>query len=160
MVAGVPELGRGGDQDYGQAEYVAAQAEPSSTDLAQWRAELSALADQGRLFVPNIRREEYGQHKLHANQGYRSTVLDPIVAAVQVLNDHAYEGAQAAYLKALRKHFVSQFSLVLRLEPYNAKLARQLASTYRRGGKEDDPLVPDSVPSGSEALLRRIAEGW
>ncbi len=47
-----------------RAEYATAQAEPSSTDLAQWRAELSALADQGRLFVPNIRRDEYGQHKI------------------------------------------------------------------------------------------------
>ena len=84
--------------------------------------------------------------------------MDPIVAAVQVLNDQAYDGAQAAYLKALRKHFVSQVSLVISPEAYNAKLARQLASTYRRGGKEDDPLDPDSVPSGSEALLRQIAD--
>ncbi len=35
-----------------RAEFATAQAEPSSTDLAQWRAEFSALADQGRFLFP------------------------------------------------------------------------------------------------------------
>lgn len=139
-----------------RAEYATSLASLSTTDRAAWRAELSALADQGRLYLPNIRRDEYGQHKPRANQGYRSAVLDPVVAAVQVLSDQDYD--ESAYLSALRKHFVSQISLVLRPEKYNAKLARQLASTYRSDDKNDDPLDPHTVPAGSEALLQKISE--
>ena len=47
-----------------RAEYAAAQAPPSPTDRVAWRAELSALTDQGRFFVPNAKRAEYGQHKI------------------------------------------------------------------------------------------------
>ncbi|WP_153304216.1 hypothetical protein [Desulfovermiculus halophilus] len=139
-----------------RAEYATSLASLSTTDRAAWRAELSAFADQGRLYLPNIRRDEYGQHKPRANQGYRSAVLDPVVAAVQVLSDQDYD--ESAYLNALRKHFVSQISLVLRPEKYNAKLARQLASTYRSDDKNDDPLDPHTVPAGSEALLQKISE--
>lgn len=46
-----------------RAEYATALEAPTSSDLAAWRAELSALVDRGRLFVPNTRRDEYGQHK-------------------------------------------------------------------------------------------------
>jgi hypothetical protein len=43
-----------------RAEYATSLASLSTTDRAAWRAELSALADQGRFFVPNTKRFEYG----------------------------------------------------------------------------------------------------
>jgi len=58
-----------------RAEYATAQAELSSTDLAQWRTELSALADQGRFFVPSVKRAAYGQHKI--GEKIRSGTTDP-----------------------------------------------------------------------------------
>jgi hypothetical protein len=43
--------------------------------------DLSSLIDRGRLFLPNHRREEYGQHKDEAYQGYRHPALDQLVGA-------------------------------------------------------------------------------
>jgi hypothetical protein len=42
---------------------------------------LSSLIDRGRLFLPNHSREQHGQHKDEAFQGFRHPALDQLVGA-------------------------------------------------------------------------------
>ncbi|WP_339117795.1 hypothetical protein [Halomonas sp. BMC6] len=46
--------------------------------------ELSILVDQGRLYFPNVMRDQHGVEKQVSRQGYRSALLDPLVAAVKI----------------------------------------------------------------------------
>lgn len=58
-----------------------AEAVEQSSELA---ISLSVLVEQGRLFFPNVMRDRYGEEKQVSRQGYRSAVLDPLVAAVRI----------------------------------------------------------------------------
>lgn len=57
------------------------EAIAQSSELA---ISLSILVDQGRLYFPNVMRDQHGDKKQASRQGYRSAVLDPLVAAVRV----------------------------------------------------------------------------
>ncbi|CAM3952837.1 hypothetical protein VRRI112168_07665 [Vreelandella rituensis] len=57
------------------------EAIAQSSELA---ISLSILVDQGRLYFPNVMRDRYGEEKQESRQGYRSAVLDPLVAAVWI----------------------------------------------------------------------------
>ena len=58
-----------------------AKAVDESCELA---IKLSILVDQGRLYFPNVMRDQHGTERQVARQGYRSAVLDPLVAAVKI----------------------------------------------------------------------------
>lgn len=45
---------------------------------------LSILVDQGRLYFPNVMRDQHGLEKQVSRQGYRSALLDTLVASVKV----------------------------------------------------------------------------
>jgi hypothetical protein len=79
---------------------------------------LSALADRGRWFFPNIHGENFGRHKKAAFRGFRQSILDSIVyayQAVQKLNcDNAAPNA-SCYDKILefKQDFVTQIQDIL-----------------------------------------------
>jgi len=54
------------------------------------KLKLSALTDLGRLFFPNDTRDGYGNEKHPLNRGYRSKILDPLIAIHQSapIGDH------------------------------------------------------------------------
>jgi hypothetical protein len=47
-------------------------------------SKLSALRDYGKLLIPNLSPEQYGQHKSGAYQGYRQRALDCLTAAFKI----------------------------------------------------------------------------
>ena len=65
--------------DFEQLSYSEAIAQSQELSLS-----LSVLIDQGRLYFPNVMRDVHGNSKQESRQGYRSAVLDPLVAAVKI----------------------------------------------------------------------------
>lgn len=47
-------------------------------------SKLSALRDYGKLLIPNLKPEQYGQRKSGAYQGYRDRALDCVTAAFKI----------------------------------------------------------------------------
>lgn len=119
---------------------------------------LTTLTDQGRLLLPNVRKDEYGHHKSEAFQGYRHPTLDILVAAVVVLkNSQDYED-RSLYLKKLRKIFVTHITLILDPSSFNRKIKHLLDSLYRKTDSKIDPLLPGNVPPGAEQLLIQVEQ--
>lgn len=80
-----------------------------SSDLA---IRLSILVDQGRLYFPNVMRDVYGKEKQISRRGYRSAVLDPLVASVKIAKGTT-PSFNTLYLK--EKYGANQYSKSLRL---------------------------------------------
>lgn len=100
---------------------------------------LSILVEQGRLYFPNVMQEKYGQHKQSSRRGYRSAVLDPLVAAVKLsqgskltidqdkiearFGDNQYSKVLRLYLNA----FLSMIEEVLLVrESHNSLISRMV----------------------------------
>jgi len=102
---------------------------------------LSILVDQGRLYFPNVMRDVYGKEKQISRQGYRSAVLDPLVAAVKIAKGTApsfdalalKEGYGAnQYSKALKLYqnaFLSLIESVLLVKKTHESLIDRLNET-------------------------------
>lgn len=73
---------------------------------------LSILIDQGRLYFPNVMRDQYGMTKQSSRKGYRSAVLDPLVATVKIAKG-VKPGFNALLLD--EKYGVNEFSKAVRL---------------------------------------------
>ena len=73
---------------------------------------LSILIDQGRLYFPNVMRDQYGMTKQSSRKGYRSAVLDPLVATVKIA-----KGVKPSFNALLlnEKYGVNEFSKAVRL---------------------------------------------
>ena len=76
--------------------------------------DLSSCIDQGRLYFPNLNKQQYGLHKESAFQGLRHLALDCLVWTYDVLrNDSGYdktedfEGRRAEITK-YKREFVSE----------------------------------------------------
>lgn len=85
---------------------------------------LSVLVDRGRLYFPNVMRDQYGEDRQNSRQGYRSALLDPLVAAVKIaegtrpefdLPDPRGKFGVNRYSKALRLYLNAFLSLTERL---------------------------------------------
>lgn len=74
--------------------------------------QLSILVDQGRLYFPNVMRDQYGTERQVSRQGYRSAVLDPLVAGVKIAKGIA-PSFDALSLK--ENYGTNQYSKALRL---------------------------------------------
>jgi hypothetical protein len=105
--------------------------EPEPSDTRRYISRLSALIDRGRLCLPNQYMEEYGKHKLAAFRGIRHAALDPLVAAVTVLegkmedkelHDYVLHNRRAV-LRELQMEFVSHIQQMLNPEGHNQKIA-------------------------------------
>jgi hypothetical protein len=125
------------------------------------RYRLSALIDQGRLFLPNVDAPGVGANKPPAYRGLRHRVLDPLVAAERVLGGDADVSHFSDRRKALvhaKREFVSRVQAILQPRAQNEQLAVLLA---RSRDSSQDPTVggllppPGSVPEGDAAVLSR-----
>ena len=134
------------------------EAIANSEELA---TELSVLVDQGRLYFPNVLRDCYGDEKQQSRQGYRSAMLDPLVAAIAVIRgaepefdvpDPKGKYGQNRNSKALRLYlnaFLSLIERVLLVEDFHQKLICRLrASGDLKGARELEHLLCPTVESG------------
>lgn len=103
---------------------------------------LSILVDQGRLYFPNVMQDKYGKHKQSSKRGYRSAVLDPLVAAVKL--------AQGAEIKIDQNEIEGRFGSNLRSKVLRLYLNAFLSMT------EEVLLVRESHNS---LILRMIDAG-
>ena len=139
-----------------KAEYLIRQGKYDNeagkpTDIVHLRS----LVETGRLYFPNMKRDEYGQHKFPASRGFRHPVLDPIVAAIQIIEDPEYPH-RTKILKLLRKQFISLMDEVLAPGEYNRKIGKIIEKVFSRHFKKNS-LSKDEVPGGSEVLLQEMA---
>lgn len=132
---------------------------------------LSVLVDQGRLYFPNVMRDLYGEEKQQSRQGYRSAVLDPLVAAVKVsqgvqpefdLPDIKRKYGDNRNSKALRLYlnaFLSLVERVLLVEASHQKLVARLSEVGNREEAQQlqrllcPPTSSGAVPSGHRYWL-------
>jgi hypothetical protein len=120
---------------------------------------LSALIDEGRLFLPNQQKEANGASKPFAYRGYRHSALDPLVAAVTVLDSQPDGVSRRDLLVELKREFVSEISQILQPEVHNREVARLIRTTYRH--RSDDTsaggLLPGAaIPRGAGAVLAEV----
>jgi hypothetical protein len=123
--------------------------------------QLSAQVELGRMFFPNIPAQHVGADKPTAYQGYRHTILDPLVAVIQVLEHPqktgVYQSPKEA-VEAMRRRFVSQVQKILRPSDQNHTIAELIRSTAKKAPDETfGGLLPniDSVPLGAFVLFSR-----
>lgn len=82
-------------------------------EYVQYRARLSALIDEGRLYFPNVQSWTHGRHKQGAYQGHRQEILDPLVAFYDRMKIVQYDPAEVATeekftaLNVIRREFVT-----------------------------------------------------
>ena len=84
-------------------------------EMSQIIAKLSALADQGRLFFPNLHPLVHGETKESAMRGYRPRILDWLVYAHDlccVLNEESDSEASRG-LALLRRGFTADAQLAI-----------------------------------------------
>lgn len=127
--------------------------------LSDCRFRLSSMIDRGRLFLPNVRENEYGVNKPVAYRGYRHHALDPLVAATLVLSTGrtgAFVDGRFA-LNAMKREFVSAIHQILDPRGFNQHVAEMVKRGNANGSA--DPtlhgLLPreGDIPQGAEALL-------
>jgi hypothetical protein len=145
-----------------EATYLCGDMPDNSSDLAArcfpCRHRLSSLIDRGRLFLPNIRKDEYGVDKPYAFRGFRHSGLDPLVAAERVLSE-GFTGRftdRKHALVAMKREFVSSIQQILDPERHNLEVARMIRQGNEAVG--DDRALrgligSETIPQGAEALL-------
>ncbi|WOD30057.1 hypothetical protein RYH70_08260 [Alloalcanivorax xenomutans] len=142
------------------ATYAVMDEECTAQDRHSFARNISALVEVGRFYFPN-QSVDYGRNKPLAYQGLRHAALDPLVAAVRVLNkgtDSEVDVSRVLY--ELRREFVSLVFNVLGPAHHNRMIGRMIRESHlsRRNDSTVGGLVPsdDSVPPGADYLLRSI----
>ena len=106
----------------------------SDSDKSRCIRRLSALIDRGRFILPNVANEPINEDKTDAPpaayQGYRHTALDPLVAAIKVI-EHTRPGDRKV-LWELRREFVSIIYLILDPAQQNKRIAKRIQSSSQR----------------------------
>lgn len=100
---------------------------------------LSILVEQGRLYFPNVMQNKYGEHKQASRRGYRSAVLDPLVAAVKLaqgaelnidkgkIEDRFGSNLRSKVLRLYLNAFLSMIEEVLLVrESHNSLISRMI----------------------------------
>lgn len=119
--------------------------------------ELQCLIDQGRLYFPNENRDVYGHRKQLSRQGYRSAILDTLVATQKVAtgtkipfdwNDDKGRYGSNKESKAIKLYinaFISMIEVVLRTRETNLRLIKNLRQSGRNN--EADRVERLLIPS-------------
>lgn len=145
------------EAQYSVAPVQLKEPDPQQRSLIE---KLSALIDRGRLYLPNQDRDKHGTDKHYAYRGYRHATLDPLLAALRVLDgtaqtDHFPSRSGAVW--EMRRVFVSRVQEMLDPELHNAEIVRLTAEVHNR--RAIDPTLggllpkPGTIPSGAEGLL-------
>ncbi|MBL7952061.1 MAG: hypothetical protein JNM62_10105 [Flavobacteriales bacterium] len=123
---------------------------------------LSALVDRGRFFLPNRRYPGFPQLDKHeAYRGSRHAALDPLVAAINVLDGTigSHKDTSSA-LEAMRREFVSRIQSILSPEAVNQQVVELVAKS--RNQKLTDEtlggLITKHHAPGADRLLNPTAK--
>lgn len=139
------------------------QSAVAGEERAQRADNLSALIEIGRFYLPNQQPDKYGSEKLAAYRGFRHAALDPLVAAVRVLN-HGTDAAvgESNILNELRREFVSMLFNILGPDHHNKMIGRMIRDSHnsRRRDLTVGGLIPDNedIPPGADALLQIVVQ--
>ncbi len=131
-----------------------------SSDSCSYSQRLSALIEIGRFYLPNQRQTEHGTEKPKAYQGYRHAALDPLVAAVRVIDgNRKYKHPSDIMLIELRREFVSAIFQILGPEYHNKEIARIIRTSHK--SRTNDMTVGgllqgEEIPPGATALLQKV----
>jgi len=122
---------------------------------------ISALIDRGRMYLPNERRDDAkDKKKPFGYRGYRNAALDPLVAAVRVLEASPPITDAPAVLFELQREFTSEIYRVLRPDHYS----RRIAAKIKRGveSRNKDPMLArdttGEIPRGATEVLAQVRE--
>lgn len=145
------------------ASYRLAGSEYTENERNLHARNLSALIEIGRFYLPNQQPDQHGTDKPPAYRGYRHAALDPLVAAVRVLQHGPGDAVdESQVLWELRREFVSILFDILGPDHHNRIIGRMIRESH--GSRRDDPtvggLLPngDAVPPGASRVLRSTIE--
>lgn len=132
--------------------------EPGPIDARRYISQLAALADRGRFFLPNPYTEEvYGTQKLGAFRGFRHAALDPLVAAMRVLegavqdkelHDYVVQNRRAV-LRELQMEFISYIQQILAPTDHNKKIVDILRDSEGEVEQQINTLLGQNVAPGA-----------
>lgn len=143
-----------------QASYGVRAKESEHFEQVRWAQELSALIETGRFYLPNQRKNEHGIDKPLAYRGFRHAALDPLVAAVRVIEgDAKYTVPKADILWELRREFVSALFRILGPDHHNDEIGKIIRTSH--GSRKCDltvgGLLPgESIPPGATSVLQMV----
>lgn len=141
-----------------EAAYGLVSSDCTDSDRRRWAAELSALIELGRFYLPNQHQDASGLDRPAAYRGYRHAALDPLVAAVRLLGSR--EANDDQLLIELRREFVSTLFMILGPDHHNREIARMIRDSHRNRRRDQTAggLVAsaDAIPVGATDLLEEI----
>lgn len=137
------------------------------SDVRRQLSKLSALADRGRFFLPNRDTgSRHGQHNPSAFRGLRHAALDPLVAAVNVLDGLVKEKElrdyvihnRRAVLRELQREFVLHIQQILDPERRNQEIAQLIQHSEKQAEQRIEAILGKDVGPGATALVRIVVE--
>ncbi|ADJ29436.1 hypothetical protein [Nitrosococcus watsonii] len=134
-----------------------------SKDESQWVKQLSVLIEVGRFYLPNQHQDQYGLDKPLAYRGFRHATLDPLVAAIRVIQGAAPTSIdKGQVLWELRREFVSSLFEILGPDHHNRMIAKIIRKSHS-SRSNDLPLgglLPrnGTIPLGSKAVLDTVVK--
>jgi hypothetical protein len=123
---------------------------------------LRALINRGRFLLPNQQPDHRGNLP-KAFLGYRHAALEPLVAAIYVMEENGLENSlkndvaryRPEVLGELEREFVSNISLILARDLHNVKIAnQQIVAQQKARAQRHNELT--SYPVGHKLLLSNV----
>lgn len=132
-----------------EASYGLASSECTTNERNLRARNISALVEIGRFYLPNQQPDQHGNDKPPAYRGFRHAALDPLVAAVRVLQHGPGESVdESQVLWELRREFVSILFNILGPDHHNNLIGRMIRESH--SSRRKDPTVGGLLPYGNE----------
>lgn len=132
-----------------EASYGLASGNAGTSERNLHARNISALVEIGRFYLPNQQPDQHGSDKPPAYRGFRHAALDPLVAAVRVLQDGAGESVDDSLVVwELRREFVSILFNILGPEHHNHLIGKMIRESH--SSRRNDPTVGGLLPDGND----------
>lgn len=146
-----------------KASYGVADEKFTSKERDLHAQEISALIEIGRFYLPNQQPKKHGIDKPVAYRGFRHAALDPLVAAVRVLQHGTGDAVdENKVMWELQREFVSMLFNILGPDHHNKMIGRMIRESHnsRRNDSTVGGLLPDddTIPPGAHAVLSSVID--
>jgi len=132
-----------------EASYGLASGGATTSERDLHARNISALVEIGRFYLPNQQPDQHGSDKPPAYRGFRHAALDPLVAAVRVLQDGPGESVdESRVVWELRREFVSILFNILGPEHHNHLIGKMIRESH--SSRRNDPTVGGLLPDGND----------
>ncbi|MCC5904547.1 MAG: hypothetical protein JJT87_21770 [Halomonas sp.] len=150
-------------EELSEASYGLASSEFTTSERNLRVRKISTLIEIGRFYLPNQQPGQHGTDKPVAYRGFRHAALDPLVAAVRLLQSGLGESVdESLVMWELRREFVSILFNILGPEHHNNMIGHMIRESHRSRSKDPTVggLLPDGneIPTGATSVLHSAVE--